>query len=178
MVFEMNKPNQIKFKMKKSILLLLVSVLFFNNCVSIKTANPIESYRLINPKSNAKSEVEGLTKYVFENSKEAIDFKLYLEDIYRERSSFDSRNFWITENDVEMNVQVLINSETSKHVDLLSPFLFKDRDEALVKEGQKRNYVGIMITDKNGKDCLANDSFYKYIALDYLESIRKEYNSY
>ena len=43
---------------------------------------------------------------------------------------------------------------------------------------KQNNFINIVVTEINGEDVLANNSFYRNIVINYLDDLRTSFNAY
>lgn len=145
----------------KKIIVLFILVFSFQSCFRIHKARRIEAYELIEPeyKENPKS-------YAFEFTGNKDTFEAKTKSFFRIKEDYLPFSFTTKElyGKDEMTVYIYFGSDKDKYIDLFSGIFFRalglredeERDKVVKKEVYK--YIYIQVTDKDGKDILAENS--------------------
>ena len=145
----------------KKIILLFIIVFSFQSCFRIHKARRIEAYEIIEPKHEGS-----LSNYAFEFTGNKDTFEAKTKSFFSIKEdylpfSFTTKELYSKE---ELTVYIYFSSDKDKHIDLFSGFFFqalglkedKKRDDIVKKQVYK--YINIQVTDKDGKDVLAENS--------------------
>ena len=161
----------------KSHLFLSVFILFLmSSCISVKTVEDVDRFQIIEGKTADNNSISP-NIFTFQIDKDRRLFLNYLRDRYDYVKGFSPENYTTTIKDVDFNVDVLSEEESSTYIDL-TELIFNKKDPELVKNGNVKRFINIVVTDVNGEDALASNSFYRNVVIKYLDDLRTSFKAY
>lgn len=162
--------------MKNHLILLIILLSLASSCISLKTVDDINRYHIVEgKKKNNNPKPPNL--FTFQTDKDKSLFLSYLRDRYDYVKGFSPENFTTKIKDVDFFVNVLSDEESSTYVDFTELIFNKDNPE-LVRNGKVKRFISIVVTDTNGEDALASNSFYRNVVVNYLDDLRTSFKAY
>lgn len=164
-----------KRSMKGTIVILFLFFVIYG-CGISRVTTVISDYILI--PSNGKNVIgrENLTAFLFENNLKNLSIEQFLLDKFK-FDNYQTREFWVTIDGTQFYIMVYDKSETEKYFDL-SVFSLKNVEPDTVRiEGQSQ-FIAISVINAYNEDCLADDSLYQNVVVNYLKKLKDEYYNY
>ena len=162
--------------MKNYIILSVLILALVSSCISLKTVEDVKRYEIVEGKTvgdNPKSP----NIFTFQVEKDRSLFLRYLSDRYDYVKGFSPEHYSTTIKDVNFDIAILTEQESSTFIDL-TELVFNKNDPELVKNGRVKQFINITVTDENGEDALATNSFYRNIVIKYLDDLRTSFKAY
>jgi len=164
-----------KLAMKNQLIVASLTLLLCS-CFPVKSVQDISGYHILEGKKLEKNH-KSLNTFAFQIYKDHGVFLDYLRSRYRDTPGFTPNYFQVEIEKVPFSIRVLSTKEANKYVDL-TDFIFKKEDPELLKNGKKKQFVFMVVTDENGEDALDTSSFFRYIVAKYLDDIRMGFKAY
>jgi len=147
---------------------------FVFSCIPVKTNPVISDYHILNPLPNKLNEKSRDGIFIFENHHLSGSFQSFLVQKLNPTNKKENRDFNVSIENTKFIISVLDQREIETYIDLTDIFM-KSAKPGLVKTGDEKSYVAIMVKTPNGEDCLKNNSLYQNIILKYLKNLKQEY---
>lgn len=181
--------------MRQQLVLLGVLLLFFSGCIPIKRAPNITDYKVLKGKKLKKS-LGKKNYFVFKNEKNMALFSAYINDKFKPKPytftsnipvKLEGETFYFT------FINVPVTEETA---DLFSPLLgaviesalgvededypddFNDDEESIPVYTNKKYFVAVKVQHDIEGDCLAENSLFRPIVLNYLRNLKTEFSNH
>jgi len=161
----------------KSHLLFVLFLVLFGSCIPIKSVQNISGYHIIEGSKKGDTDFKNQNVFSFQIYKGKRAFDKYLEERFEDTPGFSPSNFIVEIEDVPFTIRVLSKQETNQYLDF-TDYIFEKEDPELVKKGEKKQFIYIVVNDENGEDALSTNSFYRYIVSKYLDDMRMRFKAY
>lgn len=150
---------------------ILISFLFFG-CISTKPTIQIPDYILV---SNGKEIIgnKGLTAFIFENYTKKAPIEKFLSLKFKSENYFNTE-YWVTIDKSKYKIIIYDNSDFEKYFNS-SNYSVMNLEPENSSYGEQRRFIAISIINDFNEDCLAEDSLFKNIAVNYLKKLKEEY---
>lgn len=168
------EPNKIKTLFSKGFLVFIVSMLCVA-CFTQRHAIEIDNYILLDNGKKILGKQDGLTAFVFENNPRKIVFAQFVADKYG-IGNYVEVNYLVNVDGYNFRVYVYDTDELQKYFDMGQFMVTKQENDQNVV-GSKEHFIGVSVVNDANEDCLAENSLYRQIALDYLVKLKDEYNN-
>lgn len=156
---------------KRKTNIIWVAFLFFS-CISTKPTIQIPDYILV---SNGKEIIgnTGLTAFIFENNTKKPPIEKFLSFKFKSENYYNPE-YWITIDKSKYKIIVYDYAEFEKYFNS-SNYSVMNLEPEGTTYGDQRKFIAISMINANNEDCLAEDSLYKNIAVNYLKKLKEEY---
>lgn len=132
----------------------------------------IVDYLLV-PNGKEIIENKGLTAFVFENNKRNIPIEQFLSA--KLNTGIVSQNeFWISIDKQKYKLLVYDYTEFEKYFNSSNYAVINLEPQNVIIQ-DKRDFIAISIINSYNEDCLAEESLYQNMALEYLKKLKEEY---
>ncbi len=173
---EMTKSsNKVKGLFLKQALLVFIALMLLNSCGVPRHTVEIEDYILVDGGKKVLGKEEGLTAFIFENNPRKMPFVQFAADKYGV-GSYKDVTFWADFDGHRFKVFLYDYDELNKYFDMGQFMVTKYETDTNVI-GTKEQFIGISVINNANEDCLANNSLFKQVAIDYLKKLKDEYNN-
>jgi hypothetical protein len=181
--------------MRKQLVLLGVLLLFFSSCIPIKRAPNITDYKVLKGKKLKKS-LGKKNFFVFKNEKNMALFSAYINDKFKPKPNTFASNIPV-QLEGEIFYFTFINVPiTEETADLFSPLLgavaekalgiddvehfdeFEDNNQSIPIYTNKEYFVAVKVHHDIEGDCLAENSLFRPIVLNYLRNLKTEFSNH
>lgn len=159
----------------KQALLVFITAMVLTGCGVPRHMVEIEDYILVDGGKKVLGKEEGLTAFIFENNPRKMPFVQFAADKYGV-GSYKDVTFWTDFDGHRFKVFLYDYDELNKYFDMGQFMVTKQETDTNVI-GTKEQFIGISIINSANEDCLANNSLFKQVAIDYLKKLKDEYNN-
>lgn len=177
--------------MKNRLLIFIVVLSCFQNCIPLKTVKEIDNYTIEKGKPTAKKKDKQLTKYVFSNSnslKKSISFFESKYDVFIHQKKLYITHQIFSDSDSYFNLEIKFVEEKSKYLSLFNlfsknkrdsfdPYYDKELDEP-IQDGSTYHFIEITVSDDARYDYLSEQSPLKDRVIGYLQNLKQQHNLY
>lgn len=150
-----------------------IILMFAVGCATQRGAIPIDDYVLIPGGKEVLGKKEGLTAFVFENDQTKMPFTQFVGLKYN-LPTYTEVEFWVTVDGHRLKVLVYENEELNKYFDM-SVFMIRNNEIETNIRGTKANFIAVSVINDANEDCLADNSLYQNVVVNYLKALKNEY---
>ncbi|AWH84411.1 hypothetical protein HYN59_04450 [Flavobacterium album] len=144
------------------------------SCITPRHTVEINSFVLMYNGKEILGKDKGLTAFIFENNQRKMPFAQFLANKYS-IGSYTDVSYWVTVDGHRLKVFLYENAELEKYFDI-SQFMVSNVETDANIVGSTAKFLAMSVINENNEDCLADDSLYKNITIQYLEALKDEYN--
>ena len=148
-------------------------VTFAVSCITPRHTVEINDYILLNNGKEILGKEKGLTAFMFENNQRKIPFQQFVADKY-DVGSYHDISYWVTIDGNRYKVFVYENSDVEKYFDI-SEFMVSNVETEANIIGSKAKFIALSMVTASNEDCLAENSLFRNIAIQYLKQLKDEY---
>lgn len=165
------EPSTLRYQLKRliGIGLLLVAL---NSCVVARQTVQIADY-ILEPNGKEVLGNKGLTGFIFENNMTKTPIEQYLSAKLNADNYFQ-KEYWITIEKEKYKIIIYDNAEFEKYFNS-NNFAVKNEQPENAKNGDSRKFIAISMINTYNEDCLAQNSLFRNIAVNYLKKLKDEY---
>lgn len=157
----------------KGISSIFLIIFIFTSCFTLKKNPEIADYHILNAEDSKELKKEIPAVFMFENKKSKNSFQGFLKE--KLNMKYENINFIVKIQNEKFVIFVLNKTETEKVI-TLEDYIFNNPDKEFLKNGEQKMYIALSVIDKNGNDCLKNNSIYQNLVLNYLKELKLEYS--
>ena len=164
--------RQIKNLMNKRITALLLPFFFVISCNVSRLTIQIPDYILV-PNGKEILGNKGLNAFLFENNTKNLTIEKYLSMKFKGENYYTSE-YWITIEKNKYKLIVYSNDEFEKYFNSANYAVINLEPEN-AQNGIQRKFIAFSVINDKNEDCLANDSLFQNIVVNYLKKLKDEY---
>lgn len=153
--------------------LLFFMLAFATSCITQRRTVEITDYILLNNGKEILGREQGLTAFMFENNPRNIPFQQFLADKYNV-GSYRDVSYWVTVEGSRYKVFLYENAEVEKYFDTSEYIVTNAETDANIR-GSMAKFICLSMINESNDDCLADDSLFQNIAVNYLKRLKDEY---
>ena len=166
-------------------------MLWFQNCIPLKTVTKVEGYKIVEGKPKSKKEFKHYTKFVFSNfnsNKKSIDFLESKFDVFMHKGNAYITHKIFKDLDVNFNLVFRLYQDESRYISLINLlsknrknniYLDYDKDvDEPVQSGDVYKFIEVIIKDDGNTDYLKTDNSLRERCILYLKNLSIEHNNY
>lgn len=158
----------------KGFFVFLIALLFVS-CITPRHTVEVGDYLLLPNGKMILGRETGLTCFFFENNQKKAPFQQFLFAKYR-ISATEDVYYNVDLDGKRFKVYFYNYDELVKYYEL-SQFMVTNFETEVNRVGSSTNFLGLSVVDESNNDCLADDSLYQTIVLEYLKQLKYEYNN-
>jgi hypothetical protein len=144
------------------------------SCITPRHTVEINSYVLMENGKEVLGKEKGLTAFIFENNQKKEPFVQFIANKYN-IGTYTDVSYWVTVDGHKLKVFLYENAELEKYFDV-SQFMVSNVETDANIVGSKAKFLAMSVISESNEDCLADNSLYKNITINYLEALKDEYN--
>jgi hypothetical protein len=167
--------HNIKGLFLKQALLVFIMAMVLTGCSTARHAVEIDDYVLVNGGKKVLGKEDGLTTFIFENNPRKIPFVQFAADKYGV-GSYRDVTYWTDFEGHRFKILLYDYDDLQKYFDMGQFMVTKQETDANVV-GTKEHFIGLSIINNANEDCLAENSLFKQVAIEYLKKLKDEYNN-
>lgn len=152
----------------------LLMVVFATSCITPRHTVEINDYILLENGKEVLGKEKGLTAFVFENNQRKMPFAQFVSYKYN-LGVFTDVSYWVTVDGHRLKVFLYENAELEKYFDV-SQFMVSNVETEASIVGSTAKFLAISVISEHNEDCLAENSLYRKITIDYLKNLKDEFN--
>ena len=164
--------RQIKSLMNKRITAFLFLFVLFSSCNVSQQTVQIPDYILV-PNGKEILGNKGLNAFLFENNTKNLTIEKYLSMKFKGENYYTSE-YWITIEKNKYKLIVYSNDEFEKYFNSANYAVINLEPEN-AQNGIQRKFIAFSVINDKNEDCLANDSLFQNIVVNYLKKLKDEY---
>jgi hypothetical protein len=168
------EQTKIKTLFRKGFLVFLMTMLF-TACGTTRHSVEIHDYVLVPNGKQILGKEKGLTAFIFENNPRKIPFVQFVAQKYGV-GQYTDVSYWVTVEDYKFKVFVYTTDELQKYFDM-GQFMVTNQETTQNIVGSTEKFIGLSMTTDANEDCLDEHSLFNKIAINYLKSLKDEYNN-
>jgi hypothetical protein len=161
---------QLKTLMNKSLSIILLLILV-TSCAS-RNKMVINDYVVLPEGKEITGSKTGLNAFIFETLNKQVSFQSFLMEKYN-TNDLRAPEFWVTIDGSKYKVLVYDNSDMEKYFHV-SDFIQTNFDTDS-ENNNRPNFVAVSMINDHNEDCLAENSLYYNVAVNYLKTLKQEY---
>ena len=168
--------EQIKIKtlFRKGFLVFLI-IIVFTSCSTTRHSVEIQDYVLLPNGKEILGKEKGLNAFIFENNPRKIPFVQFAANKYGV-GKYTDVSYWVTVDEYRFRVFVYDTDELQKYFDM-GQFMVTKQETTQNIVGSTEKFIGLSMTTDANEDCLDQHSLFNKIAINYLKSLKDEYNN-
>lgn len=145
-------------------------------CITPRHTVDVGDYLLLENGKQILGREKGLTCFFFENDQKKMPFREFLVIKYGLGYTEDI-SYNVDIDGTRFKVFLYTDDELVKYYDL-TQFMVSNIETEPNRVGSAANFLGMSVIDKNNQDCLADDSLYQKIVINYLRELKYQYYNY
>lgn len=151
-------------------ILMLYFILY--GCIGARPTTQISDYILV---PNGKEIVgqKNLTAFIFENNTKNLPIEKFLSQKIQ-TDNYSENEFWVTIDKNKYKIIVYDYSEFEKYFNSANYSVINLEPETTTTRDQ-RKFIAISMINNFNEDCLAENSLFQSIAVNYLKKLKDEY---
>jgi hypothetical protein len=116
---------------------------------------------------------KNLTAFIFENNTKNFPIERYLSEKFK-ADNYYSSEFWVTIDRNKYKLIIYDNSDFEKYFNSSNYSVVHLEPENSIS-GDQRKFIAISMINSFNEDCLADNSLFQNIAVNYLKKLKDEY---
>ncbi|MFL9845848.1 hypothetical protein [Flavobacterium rhizosphaerae] len=168
------EQQKIKSFYIKSFLLAFISIITLS-CGVPRHAVEIHDYELLENGKQITGKDKGLTAFIFENNPTKIPFVQFLSEKYHV-GKYKDVSYWVETDGYRFKVFLYDTDELNKYFDMGQFMVTTNVTENNIV-GSTEKFIGLSMITEYNEDCLNENSLLQKIAINYLKSLKNEFNN-
>jgi len=156
----------------KRFIIIIFSFFLFCSCAISRSPIQIPDYKL-EPNGKEILDNKGLTAFIFENNLTKIPIEQYLSAKLN-TDNYSQKEYWVTIEKDKYKLIIYDYNEFEKYFNSANYAVINFEPENATK-GDQRKFIAISMINAYNVDCLAENSLFQNIAVNYLRNLKTEY---
>ena len=156
----------------KSWLILVIVPFLFYSCGPSRSTMQISDY-ILQPNGKEIVGNKGLSAFIFENKRTKISLEQFLSTKFK-TDNYGEHEFWVTIQKDKYKIIIYDEDEFEKYFNSANYTVMNVVSDDS-KQGDHPKFIAISMINAYNEDCLANDSLFQSVAVNYFKKLKDEY---